>query len=145
MKNPIILPKGATITDKIILDHHYKAVHAGPELTLRQVRLYYWVPGGRQQVRKAIHLRGSGFENIRTFKRLLNKFRTYRLRELGKETLRQLVLTLQDRSQSKDAGSANIQRYLVYKNKVTTLLTHIYNIINVPHDVKSNVKYFDCY
>ena len=39
MKNPIILPKGATITDKIILDHHYKAAHAGPELTLRQVRL----------------------------------------------------------------------------------------------------------
>ena len=54
MKNPIILPKGATITDKIILQYHQKAAHAGPELTLRQVRLYYWVPGGRQQVRKAI-------------------------------------------------------------------------------------------
>ena len=58
MRNPIILPKGATITDKIILDHHYKAAHAGPELTLRQVRLYYWIPGGRQQVRKAIRLCG---------------------------------------------------------------------------------------
>ena len=40
MKNPIILPKGAVITDKIILQHHQRAAHAGPELTLRQVRLY---------------------------------------------------------------------------------------------------------
>ena len=54
MKNPIILPRGAKITEKIILQHHQKSAHAGPELTLRQVRLYYWVLGGRQQVRKAI-------------------------------------------------------------------------------------------
>ena len=54
MKNPIILPRGAVITNKIILEHHQKTAHAGPELTLRQVRLYYWVLGGRQQVRKAI-------------------------------------------------------------------------------------------
>ena len=58
MKNPIILPKGATITDKIIIGHHYKAAYAGAELTLRQVRLYYWVPGGRHKVRKAIRLCG---------------------------------------------------------------------------------------
>ena len=54
MKNPIILPRVAKITEKIILQHHQKSAHAGPELTLRQVRLYYWVQGGRQQVRKAI-------------------------------------------------------------------------------------------
>ena len=58
MRNPILLPKGATILNKIILDHHHKAALACPELTLRQVRLYYWVLGGRQQVRKEIRVCG---------------------------------------------------------------------------------------
>ena len=55
---PIILPKGAKITELIILRFHTESCHAGPELTLRQLRLKYWLPGGRQQIRKVIRLCG---------------------------------------------------------------------------------------
>ena len=55
IKNPIILPKDAKITTLIILEHHKMAAHLGPEATLRQVRLKYWVLGGRREIRKAIN------------------------------------------------------------------------------------------
>jgi len=58
MKNPIILPKDSRITELIILQHHKESAHSGPELTLRNVRLQYWVPGGKRQIRKGISLCG---------------------------------------------------------------------------------------
>ena len=58
MKNPIILPKDARITDLIILQHHKDSTHSGPELTLRNVRLQYLKVGGKRQIRKAIRPRG---------------------------------------------------------------------------------------
>ena len=46
LKNPIILPKkDSRITDLIILQHHQMVAHSGPELTLRNIRLQYWILG----------------------------------------------------------------------------------------------------
>lgn len=42
MKHPIILFKGSIINDKIILQNNQRVALAGTELTLRQIRLYYW-------------------------------------------------------------------------------------------------------
>ena len=58
LKNPIILPKDSRITDLIILQHHQMIAHSGPELTLRNIRLQYWIPGGKRQIRSAIKLCG---------------------------------------------------------------------------------------
>ena len=54
MRNIIILPKDARISTLIILEHHKMVAHLGPETTLRNIRLKYWILGGRQQVRNAI-------------------------------------------------------------------------------------------
>ena len=56
MRNPIILPKDSKITELIILQHHQATAHSGPELTLRNVRLQFWVTGGKRQIRKALRL-----------------------------------------------------------------------------------------
>ena len=45
MKNPIILPRDTRITELIILQRDKASAHFGPELTLRNVRDQYWVPG----------------------------------------------------------------------------------------------------
>ena len=58
MRHPIILPKDSRITELIILKHHQSTAHSGPELTLRNVRLQFWVPGGRRQIRNALRLCG---------------------------------------------------------------------------------------
>ena len=47
MKHPIILPKDSRITELIILQHHQATAHSGPELTLRNVRLQFWITGGK--------------------------------------------------------------------------------------------------
>ena len=49
LKNPITLPKDSRITDLIILHHHQMVAHSGPELTLRNIRLQYWIPGGNAE------------------------------------------------------------------------------------------------
>ena len=54
VKNPIILPKDARITQLLILCCHKIFARSGPELTLRNIRVHYWVPGGRIQIRKTI-------------------------------------------------------------------------------------------
>ena len=59
VKHPIILPKDARITELIILQHHKDKAHAGPESTLREVRLLHWIIGGRKQIRKANKLCGN--------------------------------------------------------------------------------------
>ena len=58
MKNPIILPKDIKITKLIILQSHQATTHSGPALTQRNVRLKYWIPGGKSEIRKAIKLCG---------------------------------------------------------------------------------------
>ena len=56
MKHPIILPKDSRITELIILQHHQATSHSGPELTLRNVRLQFWITGGKRQIRNALKL-----------------------------------------------------------------------------------------
>ena len=56
MRHPIILPKDSRITELIILQHHQATAHSGPELTLRNVRLQFWVTGGKRQIRNALRL-----------------------------------------------------------------------------------------
>ena len=56
MKHPIILPRDSRITELIILQHHQNTAHSGPELTLRNVRLQFWIVGGKRQIRNALKL-----------------------------------------------------------------------------------------
>ena len=56
MKHPIILPRDSRITELIILQHHQSTAHSGPELTLRNVRLQFWIVGGKRQIRNALKL-----------------------------------------------------------------------------------------
>ena len=56
MKHPIILPKDSIVTELIILHHHQATAHSGPELTLRNVRLQFWITGGKRQIRNALKL-----------------------------------------------------------------------------------------
>ena len=53
MTKPIILPRdGEKITEFIILDYHKKLSHGGPEVTLRELKLQYWLLGGRREIRQ---------------------------------------------------------------------------------------------
>ena len=54
IRNPIILPNDARISTLITLQQHRLSGHSGPELTLRNTRLNYWILGGRQQIRKTL-------------------------------------------------------------------------------------------
>ena len=56
MKHPIILPKDSRVTELIILQHHQSTAHSGPELSLRNVRLQFWIVGGKRQIRNALKL-----------------------------------------------------------------------------------------
>ena len=49
MKQPIILPKDSRTTELIILLHHQSTAHSSPELTLRSVRLQFWIIGGEDK------------------------------------------------------------------------------------------------
>ena len=55
MSRPIILlGVGEKITEFIILDYHKKFSHGGPEVTLREMKLQYWLLGGRREIRRAL-------------------------------------------------------------------------------------------
>ena len=52
---PILLPKNHSLTRMIIKHEHNKSKHAyGTDYTLSEVRRNYWIPAGRQQVKKAL-------------------------------------------------------------------------------------------
>ena len=52
---PVLLQKDHPLTKLIILEHHEKSKHAyGVDYTLSEVRRKYWIPSGRQQVKKAL-------------------------------------------------------------------------------------------
>ena len=54
-QHPLILPKGHHITTLIIEDIHNKNLHAGGQLLLSLLRQKFWIPDGRNVVRKATH------------------------------------------------------------------------------------------
>ena len=54
-KHPIIVPSGHKYVRLLILDRHLRACHGGVQQTLHTLRERFWIPRGRQIVRKAIH------------------------------------------------------------------------------------------
>ncbi len=54
-KFPILLPRNAHLTGLIIHHHHEKLLHQGVKHTLTSLRQQYWIPRGRQEVRKILH------------------------------------------------------------------------------------------
>ncbi|GIX68261.1 reverse transcriptase [Caerostris extrusa] len=53
-KHPVILPK-SKFTDLIIMSEHVKSFHSGVASTLSRVRNNFWIPRGRQVVKKVIN------------------------------------------------------------------------------------------
>ena len=52
---PILLPKDHDLTIKVIKNEHEKTRHAyGVDYTLSEVRKKYWIPAGRQQIKKVL-------------------------------------------------------------------------------------------
>ncbi|GFX90187.1 integrase catalytic domain-containing protein [Trichonephila clavipes] len=53
--NPIITPKESKFTELIVKEKHLRLLHGGVTLTLSQIRRKYWIPQGRQLIRKIIN------------------------------------------------------------------------------------------
>ena len=53
-KYPIILPSNARITALLIADFHEKFAHSSTDRTLHEIRKLYWIPRGRQVIRKIV-------------------------------------------------------------------------------------------
>ena len=49
--NPILLPTREKIVELLIEDHHKKTFHAGVNHTLAQIRIKYWIPKRRTEVK----------------------------------------------------------------------------------------------
>jgi len=54
-KYPLILPKNHPFTDLVIADCHLRVHHNKLRCTLAELRSRYWVPSGRQQVKKVVN------------------------------------------------------------------------------------------
>eukprot|EP00794_Sanderia_malayensis_P012361 gene12361-biopygen9857 len=54
-KYPMILPKNNSFTDLVIFDCHVRVHHNKLRSTLTELRSRFWVPQGRQQVKKVIN------------------------------------------------------------------------------------------
>jgi len=53
-RNPIILPRDHVLTEMIVRDCHQRVCHSGVRSTLAELRARYWVPKGRQMVKKIL-------------------------------------------------------------------------------------------
>ena len=51
-RQPILLPRNYRLTTLIIEESHQKAYHSGLRATLAELTSRYWVPRGRQTVKK---------------------------------------------------------------------------------------------
>ena len=51
-RRPVVLPKDHAFTAKVIEDCHRKVLHSGVRVTLAELRSRYWVPKGRQCVKR---------------------------------------------------------------------------------------------
>ncbi|KMQ88090.1 hypothetical protein RF55_12480 [Lasius niger] len=54
-RHPIILPSDSRITYLVIDAAHRRTLHGGAQATLAAIRQRYWIPRGRQLVRRFIH------------------------------------------------------------------------------------------
>ena len=50
----ILLGDGEKITEFIILDYHKRLSHGGLEVTLIELKLQYWLLGGRREIRRVL-------------------------------------------------------------------------------------------
>ncbi|GFW46644.1 integrase catalytic domain-containing protein [Trichonephila clavipes] len=53
--NQIIIPKESKFTELIVKEKHLRLLHGEVTLTLSQIRRKYWIPQGRQLIRKIIN------------------------------------------------------------------------------------------
>lgn len=53
-KHPIIIPRNSKFTELLIKEKHENVLHSGISATLTEIRKKYWVPKGRQLVKKVI-------------------------------------------------------------------------------------------
>ena len=53
-QQPIYLPKQHHLTSLLIMDSHRRVLHMGVASTLAEIRSRFWVPKGRQEVKKMI-------------------------------------------------------------------------------------------
>ncbi|XP_076287403.1 uncharacterized protein LOC143212445 [Lasioglossum baleicum] len=53
-QHPVILAPESPLTHLIIEHHHRRTLHGGVQLTLASIRQRYWIPQGRQAVKKCI-------------------------------------------------------------------------------------------
>ena len=73
IRTPIILPKEQAITEHIVLQIHQDNSHIGPEICLREVKLQYWLLGGRREIRRCLKLcmnRNCRFPNLSPSKQI---------------------------------------------------------------------------
>ena len=54
-RNPIVMPRDHKLTELIIQDCHNRVKHLKVRSTLAEVRTKYWIPRGRQVVKKILH------------------------------------------------------------------------------------------
>jgi len=83
-KHPTLLPSRHFLTDLIIRQIHETHFHAGIQTTLHIIRQRFWVPDGRNQVRKIVH------ECVRCF-RFNNKAVEYKMGDLPSARLREAI------------------------------------------------------
>lgn len=53
----IVLSNEQVVTEHIVLQIHRESSHIGSEVFLREVKLRYWVTGGRREIRRRLKLR----------------------------------------------------------------------------------------
>lgn len=54
-KHPMILPKNHEFTILVVKYYHVMCLHAGPSLTLSNLRQIFWIVSGRSVVRQVVH------------------------------------------------------------------------------------------
>ena len=52
-KQPVLLPRNHPLTRLIINSSHVRTLHGGVNITLAEIRRNYWIPKGRQQVKRS--------------------------------------------------------------------------------------------
>jgi len=54
-RHPILIPKNSAIAKLILRNEHYRLSQAGPQAMLANIRLKYWIIGGRDIARHIFH------------------------------------------------------------------------------------------
>ena len=54
-RRPILIGRDHQYTQLLLIDAHERVLHGGVRATLTELRSHYWIPRGRQLVRKKIH------------------------------------------------------------------------------------------